>query len=290
MFKTNYISGEKLGNLIFLNRVESEPKTPMALFMCVCGKQFISRIQGVKSGHTRSCGCFQKATASALSKVDYEEGQLIGSLILVKRTEVRKKCSYAIFRCSCGKEFETQIRSVKNGRTSSCGCQKGVLVAKANTIHGHAGEGKRSPEYRTWQSMWRRVTDPTHQNYERYKQLGVTICEEWKSFEKFLEDMGLKPDAARTLERVENNNGYYKENCRWATKKEQQRNKRNTTFVEYKGVKKSIPEWAELSGLTLATVYGRFVKQGWSIENTLTTPTKNIYPKTINFDKPCSTG
>lgn len=209
-------------------------------------------------------------------RINYQEGDKIGSLTFLRRIEAGIGRPTAIFRCPCGNELTSRIDAVKIGRTKSCGCMTSEMRSKTLTRHGHTSlKNGKSTEYTSWQSMWARMTNPKHKNFQRYQQLNISICDEWESFDVFIKDMGLKPTPLHSIERIENSKGYYKENCKWATRKEQQRNKRDTTFVEYKGVKKSVPDWAETVGLSLATVYNRIVKMGWEAEKAFTTPTKN---------------
>ena len=147
--------------------------------------------------------------------------------------------------------------------------------------HGHVIGNIKSPEYLSWGAMRKRCKNPNVHNYKKYKELGVIVCEEWNDFSVFLADMGLKPSKTHTIERINNNKGYYKENCKWATKKEQQRNTRITTFIEYKGIRKSTAEWAELIGFPLSVLYNRVIGCKWDLERAFTTPSKGVCPKLI---------
>jgi hypothetical protein len=80
--------------------------------------------------------------------------------------------------------------------------------------------------YRTWVGMLQRCTNPRHISYPRYGGRGISVCDEWRSFERFLADMGEKPSPAHSIDRINNFVGYSKNNCRWATSKEQAQNKR----------------------------------------------------------------
>lgn len=118
----------------------------------------------------------------------------------------------------------------------------------------------------------KRCLDSNNQSYPNYGGRGVTVCDRWKdSFEAFLEDMGDRPSEAHTIDRIDNNKGYYKENCRWVDRKTQGRNKRNNCLIEFQGETRCLSEWAELVGLSVATLKTR-LKLGWSIERALTIP------------------
>jgi hypothetical protein len=117
--------------------------------------------------------------------------------------------------CECGTQKDVKHSHLSAGKTKSCGCSW--------TKHNMS----RSNEYRIWDSMIRRCHNPDHKAYALYGARGITVCDKWKKFEGFFEDMGLKPDGL-TLERVDNSLGYSKENCKWVSVKDQARNRRST--------------------------------------------------------------
>ena len=130
------------------------------------------------------------------------------------------------FRCDCGRELIAQLPNVINGKTRSCGCLRsefGVKQGKNNLKHGMSF----SPEYLSWKSMIARCRNPNATGYERYGGRGINICERWLTFANFFEDMGPRPPG-RSIDRVNNELGYSKANCRWATRSEQERNKRRS--------------------------------------------------------------
>jgi predicted XRE-type DNA-binding protein len=123
--------------------------------------------------------------------------------------------------CACGTEKTVKHTHLADGKTSSCGCSW--------TTHGMS----RSNEYRVWDSMIRRCHSPSHHAFKDYGARGITVCDKWKNFEGFIEDMGFQPEGL-SIERINNDLGYSKENCRWATVTEQARNRRATKLDEDK--------------------------------------------------------
>lgn len=121
------------------------------------------------------------------------------------------------------------------------------------------------PTYQTWKDMWRRCTNPEDKDYERYSRLG--ICERWRSWKTFLADMGPRPPGL-TLERIDNEQGYSPDNCRWATRHEQNLNRRNTLWIRAFGLQGQLRDWHHLLGIAPATLYSR-IKAGMDPEQAL---------------------
>ncbi len=120
--------------------------------------------------------------------------------------------------------------------------------------------------------MIRRCTKTAHHNFEGYGGRGITVCERWRDFVAFLEDMGERPDGL-TLDRIDNNAGYSPENCRWATPKQQARNKRDKRLLTLNGETRSVTEWAEKLGVERDNLWSR-LHIGWTVEEALTRPIK----------------
>lgn len=155
--------------------------------------------------------------------------------------------------------------------------------------HLNSKVGKVTPEYRSWLAMKSRCYYSKNIEYKNYGARGITVCEEWRnSFEKFLEDMGEKPDKSYTLDRIDNSQNYCKDNCKWSSKIEQSNNTRKNVFIEYNGEKLTLAQWSEKLGINKQTLKTRY-NQGWSIEKMFSTTnskmTENVKLKILELNK-----
>lgn len=190
-------------------------------------------------------------------------GAIFGRLTVLKIAPYVKYTKRVKVRCACGKEFWTYSTGLYSKETQSCGCYHKERV----TRHGHSYH----PLFIRWQSMIWRCYKPTNRSYKNYGARGITVCDRWRdSFEAFVEDMGIAP-VGKSLERIDNNGPYCKENCKWATDTEQTRNQRTNVRYEMNGELLTIPEWAERFGMPKATVYNRVLKLHWPLLKALTT-------------------
>ena len=193
-----------------------------------------------------------------------------GRLVVIKRMDndewgrLRWLC-----KCYCGKEKIIVGQSLRSGATKSCGCLQKEIVSIANTTHGQT----RTKTYDVWHNMIQRCTNPKHKYYKHYGGRGIKVCKRWMKFENFLEDMGKIPEGY-SIDRINNNKGYKKSNCKWSTKKEQSRNTRRNRSGTYGGKTQLLIEWSEETGIPYSTLWQRIYRLGWSIEKALTTPAK----------------
>ena len=151
--------------------------------------------------------------------------------------------------------------------------------------HGCASRGSVTPEYATWNRIIARTEKQCVHRFDRYGGRGINVCSRWRrSFEAFLADMGHRPSPCHSIDRKDNDGGYWcgkaerpecgplsrEPNCRWATKREQMRNRRGNHLITFQGVTRTLQEWSELTGLGGPTIRYR-LRSGWSVERTLTT-------------------
>tara|TARA_R110000868_G_scaffold13848_3_gene64357 strand:- start:8415 stop:8933 length:519 start_codon:yes stop_codon:yes gene_type:complete len=130
--------------------------------------------------------------------------------------------------CDCGNNIKTRATCLRSGDTQSCGCLRNERIRKALNKHGESSSIKKTTEYISWFGMKQRCYNTNFRQYKDYGGRGIKVCERWKeSFVNFLEDMGRKPSPQHSLDRINNDGNYEPSNCRWATRSEQQNNKRN---------------------------------------------------------------
>lgn len=183
-----------------------------------------------------------------------------------RRVTPSGKKRYLVVQCDCGTVKSTSLLSLRNGKARSCGCNRNKAVAESLRRHGMAG----SPTWNVWQGIRRRCADPANSGYHKYGGRGIRVCERWlNSFENFLADMGERPPGM-TIDRIDNNGHYEPGNCRWASPKDQARNRRSNRIIAFRGESRPLAYWVEQSGLPYSLVHTR-LRSGWPLEAALTT-------------------
>jgi hypothetical protein len=151
--------------------------------------------------------------------------------------------------CICGNQRKLTSQEVK--KNISCGCVSKYMRHKTHAM-------SKSTEYKTWIGIKERCYNTNSPSYLQYGGRGITVSETWvNTFETFFKDMGFKPSKTHTIERVNVNEGYSKENCIWATKKQQANNRRTNYLLTYKGLTKTRAEWADMIGVHVRTLASR---------------------------------
>ncbi len=241
MNKEDNLIGIRYNKLTVISELESIRDNSGSLrrmveCVCDCGNIVTKKLKYLKSGETTTCGnCVGVLVGKTkgdlvVFKVDPldDENELVGKRfgrLLVEtvgfRLEKEKKKRIVEVKCDCGSRYFIKKNNLLNGHSTSCGCLVTENAAFLNKSHGFST----TETYACWHNMVQRCENPNNTYYYNYGGRGITVCEKWKNFEGFLEDMGVKQEGL-TLERVNVNLGYSKDNCTWATRSQQSINRR----------------------------------------------------------------
>ena len=175
---------------------------------------------------------------------------------------------------SCGTYRWVEERQIKNISKRSKGssiCRKcqSKRLTQAFKTHGSSRPGSEDYDlYYIWNTMKLRCLVKTNKNYKNYGGRGICVCQEWMSFENFKRDMGKRP-LGYSLERIDNNGDYSKQNCKWADKIEQANNQRTNVRITINGETKTLMQWVRQYGAKYSRVYSR-INRGWDAVKALT--------------------
>ncbi len=165
--------------------------------------------------------------------------------------------------CECGQAGEVRSDSLVGGGSTQCArCS----ASERSRSHGLS----KADTWKSWRAMRNRCLNPAAADFPKYGGRGISVCARWDDFPAFLSDMGERP-SQMTLDRIDPNGDYSPDNCRWATPKEQNRNRRKTVFLTVNGERKSLSAWAEQNGVRHITYFKRY-EAGWPDEKIVTTP------------------
>lgn len=182
-------------------------------------------------------------------------GEVFGYLTVISRemSECTKNANW-LCECHCGKKIVTGGNRLRAGKVCSCGCMRGALKIATMGTHGKTN----SRIYKIWHSMKSRC-DYSFKGSERYHGRGIKVCNEWsESFQAFMNwAMSNGYSDELSIDRINSNGDYSPDNCRWATLEVQNNNKSSNVLVDIDGEKKTIAEWARLSGLKYETIRSR---------------------------------
>lgn len=145
-------------------------------------------------------------------------GKKIGRWTITKKLPRSGGHGFYRAKCVCGTKRVLREIDLKRNHSKSCGCLRVDRV----TVHGM----RYTTEYNSWMSMISRCTRKEHQSYPYYGGRGITICKRWDTFKNFIQDMGNKPTPSHSIDRIDNDKGYYPKNCKWSTKSQQRKNQR----------------------------------------------------------------
>ena len=169
--------------------------------------------------------------------------------------------------CDCGATGMTSTTDLRRGHSKSCGCLSADVTRARSAIPGMMRpDGRRlSPEAVAWRGAKARCRNPGDSRFNSYGGRGIAVCERWlgrQGFAHFLADMGPRPSPGHSLDRIDVNGNYEPGNCRWATKEQQDNNKRATVMVEYDGRMMPAAAWSKELGIKLKTITAR-VRRGF---------------------------
>lgn len=199
-----------------------------------------------------------------------EKGTRFCRLTTVKKLFKRKSRWYWSCLCDCGNGIVASENNLNTNNTKSCGCLQIDATTRRSTKHGQGGRLGKTAEYMTWKGIHNRCNSATDKDYGGR---GVAVCDRWsgpEGFANFFADMGRKPSSDHSIDRKDTNGSYSPDNCRWATSKEQSRNKRNNRLIEYNGRVQCLAAWAEELGMKIGTLNRRICRNGWSVERAMT--------------------
>lgn len=208
-------------------------------------------------------------------------GQKFGKLTI--------KCKYGVSKgrhiiysciCDCGKEKEILGIHLKSKKIVSCGCYRKEINSQI-IKHGCNRVGKRTGCYQSWADMKNRCSNINHDFWLDYGGKGIKVCDRWKNFINFFEDMGERPEN-HSIERIDRDGNYCPENCIWADIITQSNNRSDNIIIEHQGKKQTLTQWSKELNFPYETLRAR-LKRGWSEEKTLTEPLRankgKIYDK-----------
>jgi hypothetical protein len=193
-------------------------------------------------------------------------GNKYGRLTVVSKGKLVGGNRYWFCKCECGNTKEICYSSLARNVSKSCGCLNAELSGSRWRTHGKS----KTTTHNVWLGIKQRCYDQNCNAYLNYGARGITVDARWlESFDNFLADMGERP-TGKSLERIDNNKGYSKSNCVWATSKEQANNRRSNLVYEYQGKALNLTQWAEESGIPYFTLRARVQSLGWNIDKALT--------------------
>lgn len=201
-----------------------------------------------------------------IGKPDNLVGQTFGFLVVLDAPTTKAGAATKwLCQCHCGVQKYVAGKALKTRETVSCGCYRKQVVSLPKS-HGGAS-GKTARWYRVWHGIKDRCLNPNSNSWVRYGGRGITVCDRWLQAKNFYEDMGDPPEN-RTLERRNNDLGYNKKNCYWATHKEQANNRRSNRVLKLGGEQKTLAQWANLYGKCPKLVRSR-LRIKWPLEKAL---------------------
>lgn len=234
---------------------------------CDCGDSTEAAVSDLRAGKVVSCGCLksEKLKANESGKLHQRidlTGEHFGRLVVLGFAETIGTRAYWSCRCECGKDRLVCGNKLRSGHTTSCGCSRADSKATHGATRLTADLVDRRL-YGVWREMIRRCERVNSRSYAKYGARGITVCERWRqSFAAFLADMGRPPSPGLSIDRIDNSRGYSPDNCRWASSKEQSRNRRDNVQITVGDKTQCLTAWAEDLGMSRDALRSALRKAG----------------------------
>lgn len=247
-----------------------------------CGKSFERDNGQVNRANRNGAKLYCSMTCLRFGQTIDLTGKVFGRLTVIEKfypdeatiTPSAKNRTHWRCLCECGNERVVLGKYLMKGDSTSCGC---------HSLERSYGQTK-NPEYCVWSGMKHRCYDKDNEKYPDYGARGITVCDRWLvSFSNFLEDMGKRTSPKHTIDRRDNDGNYEKSNCRWATSRQQTRNKRNNHWIEHNGMKMIMNDWAEYFGIDQSSLH-EMLKRKKSFEEVYNYYTTEKDKKNIEFN------
>jgi hypothetical protein len=191
-------------------------------------------------------------------------GAVFGRLTVLHRHGRNRNAATWLCVCKCGTETIAEARMLRRGTTQSCGCLRRESVIAVSKTHGMS----KTRTFAIWRGMIHRCGNKNATEYMRYGGRGITVCKQWLEFSSFLVDMGEAP-AGLTIDRIDNDDGYRPENCRWATRREKQNNLSSNRRITFNGLTLTVTQWADKVGMSRSFLWQRLFRDEWPIKRAL---------------------
>lgn len=242
--KRDDLTGRKYGHLTVIeyDRTDAKGET-WWLCKCDCGNPNLVSIrrQSLRQGTTSSCGCQRHGVKDDLTGRKFNRLTVLGFASRDWQGKSRWEC-----QCDCGTKTIVDGYNLMSGHVKSCGCLNIESIKNRSTTHGHSRTGESI--YPVWKSMRARCNNPNNHAYKNYGGRGISICKEWdENFQSFYDwstNNGYKPGLS--IDRIDNEHGYFPDNCRWATVEEQANNRRRCRNITYNNITHTIAEWSRI--------------------------------------------
>lgn len=282
--------GDRFGRYVVTASGLRKGKVLACAVRCDCGNERVVQLGALRLGKSRSCGCAPRTRSKVVPAAD-----LIGQRFERLTVTAVGPCTTTggrtlTVRCDCGETREVSIRNLRSGNTRSCGClQREHAVARvasgelAATVRKHGLSG--TPGFARWQAMIDRCENPENDGFKHYGGRGITVCARWHDVTLFVADVGDPPTERHTIDRIDNDGGYWcgRADCadcgpalracnvRFATPEQQARNKRNTLWIVLDGKRVPACDVCAAHGVS-RQAFGSRLRHGWTPVEAATTP------------------